>query len=155
MPNKPMHQLSRTAKTCLRLTTRTARRESILFQISGSESVARASDSTNELAPQKRQASGKQVFDTSATLCRKSLTVNRASEGIRTPDLSITTQEESKPFRLAMNRGQLGDTVGFVDFWDGDWDREANAINLRSAEGVPIDRKSPLNRCSRRSETSR
>ena len=54
----------------------------------------------------------------------KSLIFKRASDGIRTRDLSITNQEELKPFRLAMNRGQLGDTVGLLDFCDGDWDRE-------------------------------
>ena len=43
---------------------------------------------------------------------RNYLIIKLASDGIRTRDLSITNQKELKPFRLAMNRGQLGVTVG-------------------------------------------
>jgi hypothetical protein len=52
------------------------------------------------------------LFRRVMVLYRKSLIIKGASDGIRTRDLSITHQEELKPFRLAMNRGQLGDTVG-------------------------------------------
>jgi hypothetical protein len=68
--------------------------------------------SEGHLPPEKWRISSARPFSQDSNIHRKSLIINRASDGIRTRDLSIKNQEELKPFRLAMNRGQLGDTVG-------------------------------------------